>query len=87
MGEGPVLDRMARSEDRFPSPFVGLKEMARILKVHPMTLYRLAKQKRISYIRVGAKYLFHPERMVEDLVEKTRAENVSQQGIARHWKP
>ena len=75
MGEGPVLDRMARPEDRFPSPFVGLKEMARILKVHPMTLYRLARNKQVSYIRVGVKYRFSPDSMVDELIRKTVRNN------------
>lgn len=52
---------------------VNVGDLARILSVHPQTVYRLAREKKIPHIVVGGSIRFDPDQVKESLKVKDAA--------------
>jgi excisionase family DNA binding protein len=53
-------------------PTLTLKEMAQMLKVHPMTLYRLANAHGVPAFKVGGHWRFNQELVEKWIKESTQ---------------
>lgn len=51
--------------DKSKSPFLTVNEAAEYLQVHQMTVYRLLKTKKLNGFKVGGKWRFDKQRMLE----------------------
>lgn len=53
--------------------FVPTKEACRILQIHPNTLRKLAKEKKIDFIKVSkTHHLYNVEKFIEESLAETR---------------
>ena len=58
--------RASDSNGERPS-VIKLREMATILHVHQSTMYRLLRQRRIPFLRIGTDYRFEPDKVIAAL--------------------
>lgn len=56
-----------------PNSYLTVKEIARHLRVSPMTVYRLIHTKELKSIKVGATYRVHRQAIAEYLNPQERA--------------
>jgi excisionase family DNA binding protein len=54
-----------------PETLVDVNEAARILQVHPMSIYRYAKERKIPYFQVGGRKRFNIDLVIKRLTEIT----------------
>jgi excisionase family DNA binding protein len=65
---------MKRRHAHAPSPIMTTAEVARYLRIHPTTVYRLLREGKLPGFKIGADYRFNKDeidhRMAEHLLKK-----------------
>jgi excisionase family DNA binding protein len=68
-------------EQEFLSP----KEVSRLLKLHPSTLYKWVKRNAIPFFRIGEKFVRFRRADIEHLIEKGRDQELRYRKKRYFW--
>ncbi|MGO9452781.1 MAG: helix-turn-helix domain-containing protein [Candidatus Binataceae bacterium] len=69
-----------------PSPVMTVKECAEFLHIHPVTLYKLVRQRGIPFFKVGSDYRFNREQIGRWTQERTSTPPPHTTALAKFWQ-